>query len=74
MWVKNSVMDELVKRTDVVECERCGCLLEKRTAHRGKSVIKEKERYILCYGDVLTLTDEVIREVYYCKVHKPKCK
>jgi len=67
----------------LVECEKCGCLLRKGTAIRGESVIEKTSSgfngYVymdgageLCASDPSAA--ESIREVYYCKAHKPKVK
>jgi len=46
-----------------VSCEVCGCLLHKRNARRGESVIKVvKDGYF---------NREIIYRPYYCAVHKP---
>ena len=68
---------------ETVECEKCGCLLNKGTAIRGESVIEGVSGDIpwhLCKYDGQTGcairpdVTETIREVYYCKVHQPKGK
>lgn len=44
----------------IAECDVCGCLLDRKTAIRGRSRIEQKK------GDI-----ERVKEVYYCKVHCP---
>ena len=55
---------------DNVECEKCGCLVRKDHAFRGKSKIVE----VFAYSPFSSYprTKEVIKETYYCKLHSPK--
>lgn len=67
----NKKMDKL----DLVECEKCGCLLKKETAIKGKSEVREEKSYIMSYNDAKFYEKnpkEYIHIPYYCKVHKPK--
>jgi len=80
MWFKKRLesVENLVESEELdnlCECERCGCLLRKGHAIRGKSVIEDVVTYIRLHGERIPIgIHEVIREVYYCKVHKPKGK
>ena len=67
-----------ITKPATVECETCGCLLNKGTAVRGESVI-EPLHEVLCDIHMVIqespkLVGETIREVYYCKVHQPTDK
>jgi len=61
---------EINLSNDFVECEKCGCLLNKKTAFRGESTVEKT------YNTIFDLTpaQEVIKENYYCKIHKPNKK
>jgi len=77
MFISRTMLKEIAGHIEtavvVVECEKCGCLLNKKTAYQGKSVIKYKsvERYTLgiYMGDH---KKEYIAKQYFCKMHKPK--
>lgn len=58
----------------VVECEKCGCLLDKNTAIKGKKkiVTVEKTENFGCRD--LIYDEEIIKQNYYCKIHAPKKK
>jgi len=58
---------------NLVECERCGCLLNKNTAIKGKSkIVKESNlRYFQLLPPVREF-EEKIKPVYYCKCCAPK--
>lgn len=60
--------DHIRQCIKIVECETCGCLLNKETAIRGKSKIEER-KYFGCMGELVD--GEYIKEVYYCKIHAP---
>lgn len=57
---------------ELVECEKCGCLLFAKNAH--------KVSYIDSHIDIDYTTytflghKEVIKHKYYCKIHKPKTR
>lgn len=60
-------------KKNLVECEKCGCLLKKDTAIQGESVI-ETEVLGTLFGGIRISTREKIREVFYCKSHAPRKK
>ena len=71
-------INKLPALPELVECDVCGCLLNKKTAIKGESRIVQEyhcntvlNRYL--YGAVGN-TEEKIEEVYYCKCHAPKTK
>lgn len=70
--------DKKQDKLDLVECEKCGCLLKKETAIKGKSEVRLRK---IPFGTTWVNTtcefcpekeEEYIHEVYYCKIHKPK--
>ena len=70
-----------MRLTDFVECDICGCLLNKKTAIRGESTVEKASEckhqfetvYAVAYVDPVT-EREVIKEHYYCKIHEKKKK
>ena len=61
-----SIYLKLLLRTDLYECDTCGCLLFEEAAIRGKSKI------VTYYGYTGDFLDEEIKSVYYCKRCAPK--
>ncbi len=58
----------LVGKEDLVECEKCGCLLNRSTAIKGVGEIRKRE---VAYF-IRTRWEDFIYYPYYCKIHKPK--
>ena len=92
-----SDIDDLKERTakhghhlQPVECETCGCLLQKKTAHEvaelgwehhrthgavPKDAIKVTEGdWDLYLGSIHEYDAPLVTRKYYCKIHKPKEK
>lgn len=73
----------MIEKDSLVDCERCGCLLRKETAHCVKKMqTGQEQREIYCglicsYISDMELfpmpefKDEILK-TYYCKIHKPK--
>ena len=60
------------KEIETVECEMCGCLLNKETAIRGPGEIRD--RWVSLEGCLgAEARDEFIYHPWYCKVHAPSC-
>lgn len=70
------------ERIPVAECEKCGCLINKETAHCEKEIEEVEEiQYhaprawnngdFFDRGFHYIKTDKVVKK-YYCKLHKPK--
>ena len=70
----------LVKRDDLITCEKCKCLMYKNDAIKGKSIIKRKTVYHNTYNSYNPLgalegtTEEYLFTPYYCQRCKPKSK
>jgi hypothetical protein len=73
-----------LENIELVECDKCGCLLKKKTAIKGDPEIRQKEEmdwkycFIRAWGRSIGKDDPAIPLVdyiyypYYCKIHKPK--
>ena len=59
---------EKLAYSEIVECEKCGCLLNKYRATKGEGIIRQK--IINLYG----VKEDYIHYPYYCKIHIPKVK
>ena len=55
--------------SEIVECDKCECLIFKNKAFKGKGEIRERFSTSR-YG----MKEEYICYPYYCKIHKPKEK
>jgi len=53
----------------LVTCETCGCLVDKKNATRGESVIENKRSD---WQIVEGISNETIRERWFCKEHAPE--
>ena len=61
--------DALCRKTDwadFVECDKCGCLLYKDKAFKGKGEIRTKRVMYFLHS----IDEEHIHYPYYCKIHK----
>jgi len=70
-------LSELVKKTDIVSCDVCGCLILKKDAFKGSSTVSYISfAYGLDYESAMLRNPpgERIIEHYFCKTHKPKKK
>jgi len=56
-------------KLDLVECEKCGCLLNKTTAIKGEGEVRQKFEG-LWYRHLV----DYIYYPFYCKIHQPKDK
>ena len=63
-------ISERVSYSEIVECDKCGCLLYKGKASKGKGEIRTKRAVYFMH----TIDEEYIHYPYYCKLHKPNRK
>jgi len=66
MTMLSDNLNRLNKENQIaVTCEECGCAVLKEDATQGKSVIENYKEH------ELTMPEEKIRKVWYCKEHAP---
>ena len=71
------VTDRIVRATEVIDCEVCGCMVKEKNAVRGESVIKQDSDlsfYVHDAGHVDAIRNESIHKVFYCKSCAPGSK
>jgi len=69
-------LEDVLKKTkeiETVECETCGCLLNKETAIRGPGEIRKLPTRADFLGTIWAYEDGIYYP-WYCKVHPPKPK
>ena len=69
--LENSFSDLEGRTEETISCEKCGCLVRKSDAVKGKAVIKQR-RVFKSYYSVFLTDEDYIYTPYYCKVHAPK--
>lgn len=63
------------EQNDLVECEKCGCLLRKKTAiYGGDKIVEVTKMEQTPMGMCYPKTVKEVQGKYYCKVHAPKKK
>ena len=64
-------ISERISYSEIVECDKCGCLLYQVRASKGEGEIRTKKVWTY-WGDFTD--EEYIHYPYYCKIHTKKEK
>ena len=71
-YLKSEIYNLRKGLPEFVECDVCGCLLNKENAFKGEAMIGKEERFY--YWDAPPVLVDVIKYPSYCKIHIPKVK
>ena len=71
--LEGTINRNFIRKRDIVECEICGCLVERKEKNIGLGEIRQRDIANYYFQSKPKLEDYIYYP-YYCKIHMPKEK